>query len=147
MENLVLKRKKRELEELLNDEYILVFVNPGYEGVDLPEHIRGLPSATLKLSRHFRGTLSVSDEEVRAELLFGPNYYCCVLPLPSIWAAKGAGGREVVWQSEHLAVTPPPTQVLVPDDTSTVTPTKDDTTPESKQTKPKRGAPQLRRIK
>jgi hypothetical protein len=139
MLNLLTRKKRKELDELLDDDFVLVFVNTQREGIDIPEQIRGLPSATLKLSRLFRGSLKLTDTSIETQLLFGSSYYECILPYDSIWAAKSADGREVRWQNETASPSPKePSKTEEPQDS-----TESKRPPQGTQ----RSTPVLRRIK
>lgn len=89
--------QKTTIERLLNDEQVLVHINPETPGVVLPEHLMESRTVTLRLSRFFKGALSLSTGGVIAELLFGPNYFTCVLPWSCIWGASSIRGQEYVW--------------------------------------------------
>lgn len=119
------KRQKRKvIEKLLEDEYILVQVNTLANGVALPEHLMSLPSVTLKLSRLFRGTMSVNDEAIMADLLFNGAYFTCVIPLAAVWACSSARGSTQQWENslpeslKQSSSTPPAVDVT-PEPSST----------------------------
>ena len=82
---------------MLNDEYILVQVNTSSAGLSLPKHLTELPSVTLKLSRLFRGSMTLNDSGISADLLFNGAYFTCILPLDSIWACSSASGTIQQW--------------------------------------------------
>lgn len=85
------------IERLLNDEQVLVHVNPHFAGVVLPPHLLENKSVTLRLSRFFRGSLTSDEQGVTAELLFGSTYFSCFLPWGSIWGASSVSGEEYLW--------------------------------------------------
>jgi len=85
------------IEKLLDDEQVLVHINPAISGVILPPHLGQNRTVTLRLSRYFRGDLFLDDEKIEAELLFGSEYFSCVLPWKSIWGASSIHGEEYVW--------------------------------------------------
>ncbi len=89
--------KLEALNRFLSDEYVLVHVNSLAEDVNLPTHLMNQSSVTLKLSRHFRGSLEVTEEKVTAELLFGESYFSCLIPLAAIWGVTGVKGNNVIW--------------------------------------------------
>lgn len=91
------RQKRRSIEKMLNDEYILVQVNTSTAGLSLPKHLTELPSVTLKLSRLFRGAMTLNDSGISADLLFNGAYFTCILPLDSIWACSGASGTIQQW--------------------------------------------------
>jgi hypothetical protein len=85
------------IERLLNDEQVLVHINPNFPGVVIPAYLMDNRTVTLRLSRYFKGRLSTSEGEITAELLFGPNYFVCSIPWGSIWGASSIRGEEFVW--------------------------------------------------
>lgn len=85
------------IERLLNDEQVLVHINPAFEGVVIPAYLTDNRTVTLRLSRYFKGRLSTNEREISAELLFGPNYFVCSIPWGSIWGASSVRGEEFVW--------------------------------------------------
>lgn len=85
------------IERLLNDEQVLVHINPNFPGVVIPAYLMDNRTVTLRLSRYFKGRLSTSENEITAELLFGPNYFVCTIPWGSIWGASSIRGEEFVW--------------------------------------------------
>jgi hypothetical protein len=93
------KDQRTTIERLLNDEQVLVHVNPQRPGVLLPEHLADNRTVTLRLSRYFKGELVTDEERVTAELLFGSQYCTCVLPWDCIWGASSITGEEFVWAS------------------------------------------------
>jgi stringent starvation protein B len=98
--NEILNREKfREIDRLLEDEYIMLQIDPSCSGVDIPDHLRDSPSVTLQISRLFRGSMEVTEKKIEAHLLFSGSYYCCVVPFEAIWAAVSAEGEEKLWPS------------------------------------------------
>ena len=95
--------QKTTIERLLADEQVLVHINPSQPGVVIPEYLMANRTVTLRLSRFFRGQLTTNDEQIKAELLFGPNYFECCIPWNSIWGATSVREEEFVWTE----VTPP----------------------------------------
>ena len=89
--------QKATIEKLLDDEQVLVHLNPSYEGVHLPEYLMDNRTVTLRLSRFFKGSLSTSAHGIEAELLFGPEYFPCLIPWESVWGASSVRGEEFVW--------------------------------------------------
>ena len=90
--------QKTTVEQLLQDEQVLVHINPVYPGVSIPGHLSGNKTVTLRLSRYFKGELTTDDEKITAELLFGSTYITCVIPWLSIWGASSLQGDEYVWR-------------------------------------------------
>jgi hypothetical protein len=91
--------QRSTIEKLLNEEQVLVHINPQRPGVELPSHLADNRSVTLRLSRYFKGELFTDEDKVTAELLFGSQYSTCVLPWDSIWGASSISGDEFVWAS------------------------------------------------
>jgi hypothetical protein len=89
--------QKATIERLLDDEQVLVHINPATPGVVIPHHLSENRTVTLRLSRFFKGDLSLNEEKVTAELLFGPEYFTCVLPWECIWGASSIRGQEYIW--------------------------------------------------
>jgi hypothetical protein len=89
--------QKTTIERLLDDEQVLVHINPSTDGVAIPPHLSENRTVTLRLSRFFKGDLFLDDEKVTAELLFGPEYFTCVLPWECIWGASSIRGQEYIW--------------------------------------------------
>ena len=89
--------QKVAIERLLEDEQVLVHVNPNADGVTIPNHLRDSRTVTLRLSRYFKGELFTDDEKVTAELLFGSSYFTCILPWSSIWGASSMREEEYLW--------------------------------------------------
>jgi hypothetical protein len=100
------KEKRTAIQRLLDDEYVLVHLVSGAPGVQLPSHLYSHPTVTLKLSRLFRGRLEVKEREISAELLFGENYFTCIVPFTAIWAVTGVKGSMLTWEGTGVKVEP-----------------------------------------
>ncbi len=90
--------QKTTVERLLDDEQVLVHINPSFPGVVIPSHLAENKTVTLRLSRYFKGELVTNEDQVKAELLFGSTYISCVIPWGSIWGASSLQGDEYVWK-------------------------------------------------
>lgn len=137
--------QKTTIERLLDDEQVLVHLNPAAEGVIIPPHLSDNRTVTLRLSRFFKGALSLDSEKVTAELLFGPEYFTCVLPWDAIWGASSIRGQEYVWPESA------PDEVIEMflshrDDQMRLPPRPERFVPPPAM-KPKRAASHLRRVK
>ena len=132
------KEKYTTLNRLLNDEYVLVHINPSVDGLALPPHLKGNPSVTLKLSRLFRGTLKVEKELVSADLLFGDGYFTCLVPFEAVWGVTSSKGNNVIWPES----TPPHILEQILAESKTEKPPR----PAPRSTTPKKGA-HLKRVK
>lgn len=96
--NEVLNREKyRELDRLLADEYVMVHINPVFDGVSIPDYLRKDPTVTLQISRFFRGAMLLGTDHIQADLLFDDDYFSCDIPFGAIWGATSAGGEEKIW--------------------------------------------------
>lgn len=110
-ENRTQANQQTTIERLLNDEQVLVHINPAYDGVVIPPYLTDNRTVTLRLSRFFKGRLSTDDNKITAELLFGAEYFVCVVPWGSIWGASSVRGEEFVWTEStppdilHLVLT------------------------------------------
>lgn len=91
------KEKQKALDRLLEETYAIVHVNTGFDGVLLPEHLLKSPSVALKISRFFRGELTLGENELKADLLFGDDYFTCVVPLGAVWRITSEGGSHMAW--------------------------------------------------
>jgi stringent starvation protein B len=94
------RQKRKGLERFLDGEYVLVQVIPSIKGVDLPPHLKVLPSVTLKLSRLFRGKMEIDNDKIVADLLFNGSYYTCIFPYAAIWSATGADNECIKWEEK-----------------------------------------------
>lgn len=93
-----LKEKFEAVNKLLDEqEYVLVHINLKAQGYELPDHLLGHPTVTLKLSRWFRGNLAVNEDKIVTELLFNGNYFTCVIPYESIWGMTNPAGETMIW--------------------------------------------------
>jgi len=91
------EEKHKTIEKLLEEDYVLLHIDPKNEGVKIPAYLRNDPSVTLKLSHAFRGSLSISEKLVSAELLFSGEYFTCDVPIEAVWGITGASGKNLVW--------------------------------------------------
>lgn len=96
----VKKEKHSTLTRLLEEEHALVHLDPSGEGVELPAHLMGGPTVTLKVSRLFRGSLKVEAERLVADLLFGDDYFTCVVPFAAVWGMTSAAGSNIMWPDD-----------------------------------------------
>jgi hypothetical protein len=137
--------QKTTIERLLDDEQVLVHINPTAPGVVIPPHLSENRTVTLRLSRFFKGDLCLDDQKVTAELLFGPEYFTCVLPWECIWGASSIRGQEYIWAESA------PDEILEMflsqrDDRRAVTTRQERYMPPPAM-KPRRTATHLRRVK
>lgn len=96
--NSVSAEKFKNLNKFLDTEdYVLVHLDPKNKDLYVPEHLAGDPSITLKLSRYFRGNLELNSDTICAELLFGGEYFTCVIPYDCIWGCTSESGENIIW--------------------------------------------------
>lgn len=92
------QEKRQALDELLNsDDFVLTHVDPVAAAVVLPAYLKENQTLTLKLSRYFRGTMTLEDDQVKADLLFGSEYFTCCVPYAAIWGLTGSSGQNRIW--------------------------------------------------
>lgn len=91
------QQKFKTINRLLLDDHVLVHVDSNKPGVDLPEHLRKSSAVILKLSKLFRGALSVLEDKVVTDLLFDFGYYTCHVPMDAIWGATSDKGKSTIW--------------------------------------------------
>lgn len=94
-----LAQKKKCLDRFLEGDYLLAHLDARKTGVDLPDHLKGNPSVTLKLSYWFKGPLKIEDDKVVTELLFGETYHNCNIPLSAIWGLTSEKGERLLFPS------------------------------------------------
>lgn len=137
--------QKTTIERLLDDEQVLVHINPATPGVVIPPHLSENRTVTLRLSRFFKGDLFIEEQQVTAELLFGPEYFTCVLPWDCIWGASSIRGQEYIWAESA------PDEILQmflsQRDERSATMTRQERYMPPPAMKPRRAATHLRRVK
>jgi stringent starvation protein B len=89
--------RKKVLDRLLKEEFVLVHINTSVEGVMLPPHIAHLESVPLKISRLFKGGLELRNDSIVTDLRFDDSYFTCILPYESIWLVAGSKGPVLQW--------------------------------------------------
>ena len=89
--------KRKKLDQLLAQEYVLLYIKTGAPGLIIPPHLYSQPVVTLKISRLFRGSLTLEDKKIVTELLFGSNYFVCEIPYDSIWGVSSSAGDSFMW--------------------------------------------------
>lgn len=96
-EELGFKEKQGALNKLLDGEFVLVHLNTTVEGLIIPDNLKDNETITLKLSRWFRGAMTVEDDRIIAELLFDDSYFTCIIPFSAIWGLTGEKGENLLW--------------------------------------------------
>jgi len=89
--------KRKALDKLLEGEFILIHINPQHPGVTLPDNLNSQPSVTLKISRRFRRPVQLTNDAVKADLLFDGVYFLCILPWNSVWGVTSDSNKLQVW--------------------------------------------------
>lgn len=93
-------QKKKQFEDWIESDHVLVQVNARRDDVDVPEHLKDTHSLTLKLSKHFQGELKHDEEQITAYLLFDGNYHCCIVPWSAIWGMSSCSQENRVWNED-----------------------------------------------
>lgn len=91
------RQKKKVLEELLEQKFVMAHLNPKIEHVIVPDHLKENSTLTLQLSLRFRGEMSLEKTCVKADLLFSGDYFSCEIPYSSIWALTSEAGETQLW--------------------------------------------------
>jgi stringent starvation protein B len=92
--------KMNVINKYLEDDYILLHLDARKEGVDIPDHLMGNPTVTLKISYGFKGGMQVTEERVWAALTFGGRFRDCFIPMAAIWGATTASGANTIWPED-----------------------------------------------
>ncbi len=91
------REKKKLIDSLLAGDHALIHLGPQEPGVTLPVHLMSNHTVTLKLSRHFRGTLILHADHIETHLLFGQAYFQCRIPYEAIWGVTSENGETTSW--------------------------------------------------
>lgn len=79
----------------------MLHIVPARDGVEIPEHLMEQTTVTLKISRLFRGRLTISTQTgVEAELLFSNEYFTCKVPFEAVWAVTSSSGQMRMWPED-----------------------------------------------
>lgn len=91
-------RDKQEIvKKLLEQEHLLIHINPRAAGVEVPEGHKKGPVLTLKLSYRFQGRMDITPEKISAMLLFNGEYFDCQIPWDAIWGCSSVDGKNFLW--------------------------------------------------
>jgi stringent starvation protein B len=93
-------QKKKQFEDWIESDHLLVQVNARRDDVDVPEHLKNTHSLTLKLSKNFQGELLHDEEQITAYLLFDGNYHCCIIPWGAIWGMSSCAQESRIWNED-----------------------------------------------
>ena len=91
--------KRSTIDRLLQDDHVLVHLDPSAENTVLPEHLLSDPTVTLKLSFLFNGVMVLEDSSIEAELRFNGQYFSCSIPYVCIWGVTDCKGKSTIWPS------------------------------------------------
>ncbi|RMD87583.1 MAG: hypothetical protein D6808_01185 [Candidatus Dadabacteria bacterium] len=83
------------------NEFLLIHIDGSANGVDLPPHLKGQKIVTLKLSWHFRGETVIDESNIEADLLFGDEYYRCIVPYDAVYGVTPSSGGTILWHPEN----------------------------------------------
>ena len=90
--------KKEAIERLLANGDTMLCVDSRHPEVELPEIHLGKADLRLILNTGFRHPISVQEQGVDAELLFGGAPFRCWIPFGSIWCAFNPHtGETLIW--------------------------------------------------
>lgn len=92
--------KLQTLEEWIGHDHVLLHFNSQIEGVDVPEHLRGSPDVSIKLSDLFNFPPERDQDGVKAHLKFNGQYYQCAVPWGAVWGMTGSNGKSSVWPED-----------------------------------------------
>ena len=101
-----LRRKKAKLEELLLDRSVFIRISLQHPGVMVPEEFRSDPLLVLRISFHFRTPLVLLDDRLEQELVFGENYFRCIIPYEALLFATNEAGKSFDFTSIESDVEP-----------------------------------------
>ena len=89
--------KQNTINSLLDGEYLLVHIRTQAENLEIPTNLMNNPTVTLKLSKLFQGAMTISEEKIAADLIFGGSYFTCQIPFDAIWGATSDNGKTLFW--------------------------------------------------
>ena len=133
--------KREQIEDFLEGDHVLLHINPAMSGVTLPDYLTRELTVTLRISRHYQGSLDLQETKIVADLRFSGVYTTCIIPYSALWGCTSSQGEFVLWAAaEHTKLfeqlsTKPAIKAAEPSQT------KKPPVPGSKK------KPQLRRVK
>ena len=92
--------KKKTFDEWMKDDHVLIQLDARQESVAVPENLKADAALTLKLSYLFQGRTLVDEKKITSYLLFGDQYFECIVPWTSIWGIRSCSGEQKVWSEE-----------------------------------------------
>lgn len=93
-------QKMKLFEEWMEGDHVLIHIDGGNPGVDVPPHLKGNPSLTLALSYQFQGETSHTDRSISAYLRFRGSYHHCIIPWEAIWGMTNPDGENRLWAED-----------------------------------------------
>ena len=95
------REKGITLDRFLRDDHAMLHIVPSVADVEIPAHLVSQTTVTLKLSRLFRGKLTITESfGVEAELLFANEYFTCRVPFEAIWGMTSSSGQMRMWPDD-----------------------------------------------
>jgi len=97
-------QKKKELERLLEQGTVMVFIDSRSDGVQVPDEFMGNPQLGLNFDYSFQiPDFKILEDRLEATLeFFGTMNFFCVLPFESIYAIKSDRIQESVFFPEDV---------------------------------------------
>jgi len=93
---------KELMEKMLGNGDTMLCIDSRHKDVHVPENHRGKADLRLILNLNFRRPIEVTDDGVRAELLFGGAPFMCWIPYASVWGVYNPNkGEGYLWPA-HL---------------------------------------------
>ena len=91
------KDKLARFQEFMKGDHALVHLDSTANDVEVPDHLKGNSSLTLKLSYLFQGETTTDEQGVVTYLKFSGNYFRCFLPWTAIWGLTGSDQKQLIW--------------------------------------------------
>ncbi len=96
--NIVNLKKRRVIDELLNEDHVLLHVDSTREDVKVPDSCNNNPTLTLKISRLFYGKVELEEEGISSQLKFSGEYFDCYFPWDAVWGVTSEKGEQKIWE-------------------------------------------------
>ena len=97
------QEKKEAINTFLEGDHVLLHINPAITGLALPDYLMKEQTVTLRISRHYQGSLDIGEGQITAELRFSGVYNTCTIPYGSLWGCTSDKGEFLLWPAaEHL---------------------------------------------
>ena len=94
------REKKACFDDWMKGDHVLVQIDARGDTVIVPENLKEDSALTLKLSYLFQGKTLADEEKITSYLLFGDQYFECVLPWDLIWGVRSCSGEQKVWNED-----------------------------------------------